>query len=227
MNSQCSSAADCDYIPGMDDDWRLRIDLHEHGRAHGLLERLDSSELEHQLDASFTDRVAVSRENSELFVYAGSRDQAEKAGQVAQSFADEHQWDADFELRRWHPEAERWEDPDAPLPATHAQHAAEHAELIASERQESEPAFEVRVQCSSRTEARELVEKLRREGLPAVRRYSYVLVGVRDEDTAQALTDRLRAEAPAGSEVTAEGTARTVLAAVGTSPFAVFGGLGG
>jgi hypothetical protein len=168
----------------------------------------------------------VSRENSELFCYAGSREQAEKAEQLARAFAGEHGWELELELRRWHPDAEKWEEPDTPLPATDAQRAAEHAELIASER-EGEPEFEVRITCADRHQARELRETLRREGFPAVSRYNFVLVGASDEDSAQALTDRLGREAPEGSTVTAEATARAVLTAVGTSPFAVFGGLGG
>ena len=210
----------------MDDDWRLRIDLHDHGRAHKLLERLDSDELEHQLETSFMDRVVVSREGAELFLYAGTREQAERAAELSRSVAGEHGWDADYQLRRWHPIAEEWEDPDKPLPATDAERAAEHHQLIETERHET-PEFEVRIECASRTDARELVDKLRGEGLPSVQRSNYVLVGARDEDSANELADRLRAEAPAGAIVTAEGTVGMVLAAVGPNPFAIFGGLGG
>ena len=211
----------------MDDDWRLRIDPHDHGRAHRLLEQLDTTELEHRLETSFRDRVIVSRENSELFLYAGTREQAERAGELASSIAREHEWEIDLELRRWHPVAEEWEDPDKPLPSTEAERAAEHAELIEAERSEEIPGFEVRIECTSRQAARDLRDKLRQEGLPSVQRSSYVLVGARDEDSAKALADRLRKEAPPGSIVTAEGTLAAVEAAVGPNPFSIFGGLGG
>jgi hypothetical protein len=118
----------------MNDDWRLRIEMHEDSLAGKLLERLDASELEHQLESSFHDRVIVSRENSTLFLYTGSRAQAEQAQAVAQRVAADHSWEVGFELRRWHPAAESWEDPDKSLPASDAERAAEHAELIASER---------------------------------------------------------------------------------------------
>jgi hypothetical protein len=211
----------------MNDDWRLHIDVHEPSRARHLLERFDSSELEHELETSFHDRVIVSREDSTLFLYTGTREQAERALGLARQMARERGWEIDFELSHWHPTAEAWEDPDKPLPTTDAERAAEHAELIASERAEEAPAFEVRIELSSRQAARELADRLRAEGIPNVDRAHYVLVGASDEDSVQALATRLRAEAPPGSTVTAEGTIGTVEAAVGQNPFAVFGGLGG
>jgi hypothetical protein len=211
----------------MSDDWRLRIDIHETGRALRLLDRLDASELEHELSSSFRDRVIISRENSTLYCYAGAREQAERAEELARRLAAENDWEVDFALHRWHATAGRWEDADVPLPATDAERAAEHAEMIASERAQQVPEFEVRVECATRREARELADRLDAEGLPNVHRASYVLVGAADEDSAKSLAERLRAEAPAGSSVTAEGTLNTVLAELGPNPFAIFGGMGG
>jgi hypothetical protein len=211
----------------MSDDWRLTIDVHDPSRARRLLDRLNASEIEHELESSFHDRVIVSREHSTLYCYAGAPEQAERAEEVVRRLAAEHDWQLDIALHRWHETAERWEDPDVPLPATDAERAAEHAELIASERAQPEPEFEVRVECSTRRAARELADKLREEGLPNVHRARYVLVGASDEDSATALAERLRAEAPAGSTVRAEATASAVLADVGPNPFAIFGGLGG
>ncbi len=211
----------------MNDDWRLRIDVHEPSQARRLLERLDSSELEHELDTSFGDRVIVSREGPTLFCYTGAHEQAERAQELARRLADEHDWQVDFELLHWHPTAESWEDPDIPLPAGDVEHAIEHSERIARERSEAQPEFEVRIETPSRQAARELAERLQREGLPNVHRASYVLVGASDEDSASALAERLRADAPPGSTVTTEGTVGAVLARVGPNPFAVFGGMGG
>jgi hypothetical protein len=211
----------------MDDDWRLRIDLHDHGRAHRLLEQLDTTDLEHRLETEFRHRVIVSRENSEIFLYAGTREQAERAAEFVRSIAEQQHWEIDLELRRWHPTAEEWEDPDKPLPSTEAERSAEHAEMIEAERSEPEPEFEVRIECDSRHAARELADKLRQEGLPNVQRSNYVLVGATDEDSANALAERLKAEAPPGSVVRAEGTARYVEQSVGPNPFSIFGGLGG
>jgi hypothetical protein len=216
----------------MSDDWRLRIDVHDHGRAHRLLQHVDATDLEHQLESAFHDRVVVSNEGSTIFFYAGQREQAERAREVARRFADEQGWEVGLELRHWHPTAEAWEDADKPLPADDTQRAAEHAELIADERrqalEEGLPEFEVRIECRSRADAQSLSEKLRAEGLLNVHRFKYVIVGAPDEDSANALADRIRAEAPEGSVVTAEGTLGAVLTEGGAAnPFAVFGGMGG
>ena len=211
----------------MNDDWRLRIDLREGGLAHGLIERLDASELEQKLETSFSDRVVVSREGSEVFFYAGAREQAEQAERLARSLAAEHDWGLDCELQRWHPVSESWESPDKPLPSSEPERAAEHAELIASERRDDYLEFEVRVECASRQAAIELTAKLRAEGLPVLHRFRFVVIGAPDEDSAAALAERIREQAPPDSTVTAEGTPAAALAKVGPNPFAIFGGMGG
>ena len=215
----------------MSDDWRLRVALHQGGHAHKLAERLDASELEHQLEASFHDRLVVSREGDELFCYAGSRDQAEAAEKLVRSIAAEHGWDADYELRHWHESAELWEDPDVPLPQTDAERADEHAALIQREREELEkrgrPEFEVRVQFDSRHDAAAFAETLSKEGLPTARRWKYLVVGATDEDSANALASRLRDEAPPGTTVTAEGTGSAAYDERPANPFWFLGGLAG
>jgi hypothetical protein len=214
----------------MSDDWRLRVDLHEHGRAHSLTERLEASEFEHDLEAEFHDRVAVSHDGAEVFCYTGTKAQAEAAERLIRSLAAEHGWHLDSELKRWHASAEEWEDPDEELPESDAQRAAERAELIARERQEVKergyPEFEVRVQCVSHHDAMLFVEELRGQGLPSVHRWKYVLVGADDEDSAAALAERLRDGAPPGSTVTVEGTSWAAYAERPPNPFAIFGGLG-
>jgi hypothetical protein len=215
----------------MTDDWRLRVDLHEHGPARALTERLAASELEHDLEASFHDRVVVSRDGNEVFVYTGGREQADGAGELIESLASEHGWTLEIELMRWHPDAEEWRDPAEPLPASDAERAAERAALIEQERREAAergyPEFEVRVECQTPVDAAALSERLRAEGLTNIRRSSYLLVGAADEDTAKALSERLRDEAPAGCTVIAEGTPMAGYAARPQNPFAVLGGFGG
>jgi len=215
----------------MSDDWRLRIAVREGGHAHKLTERLHASDLEHELEASFRDRLVVSREGVELFCYASSRDQAEGAQALVRSVAAEHGWHADCELRHWHEAAEQWEEPDVPLPKTDSERTAEHAVLIESEREEEEksgePEFEVRVQFESHHDAVAFADKLRQEGLPTARRWKYLVVGATDEDSANRLAARIREEAPPGVTVTAEGSGRAVYDERPRSPFWFLGGLGG
>jgi hypothetical protein len=215
----------------MSDDWRLRVVLHEGGHVHKFAERLDASDLEHELEASFHDRLVVSQDGGELFCYAGARDQAEAAEKLVRSVAAEHGWRVDCELRHWHETAEQWEEPDVPLPQDDAQRAAEHAALIQSEREELEkqgqPEFEVRVQFDSHRDAAAFAERLGQEGLPAARRWKYLVVGAADQDSADALAARLRDEAPPGTTVTAEGSGKAAYDERPPNPFWFLGGLAG
>jgi hypothetical protein len=215
----------------MSDDWRLRVHLHESGAAHKLTEHLDSSELEHELEKRSENRIVVSRDGDEVFCYADTRDQIEGVERLIRSFASDHGWQLDTELRRWHPSAEEWEDPDKPLPETDAERAAEHRGLIERERREETAEgyaeFEVRVQCHSHRDAVALDHKLRAEGLPTVRRWKYLLIPGSDEDAAKALAERLRSEAPEGTTVSAEGSRRAVFEEAPSNRWAIFGGLGG
>jgi hypothetical protein len=219
----------------MNDDWRLRVDVCEDGRAHQLTERLAAFDLAHALGTSFSDRVIVSRDGAEVFCYAATREQAEAARSAIEKIAAQHDWQVEFSLAHWHPVAERWEDPDAPLPATGEEAAAERAELMGREREESVeqgyPDYEVRVRCASREDASALARTLRAEGYALVQRGEFLVLGVADEDSARQLAARVRAQAPAGSDVVAEGSVPEVVSeapfATPFNPFAVFGGLGG
>jgi hypothetical protein len=68
-----------------------------------------------------------------------------------------------------------------------------------------------------------LSKQLRKEGLPAVHRWRYLLVGATDEDSAKALAERIRNEAPTGNQVKVEGTWAAVYAERAPNPFAVLG----
>lgn len=215
----------------MNDDWRLRVDLHEHSFAHQLSEALDAVQIEHQLERSFHDRIVVSVDGPEVFCYAGTRAQAEAAEQLIRQLLTDHGWEADIDLAHWHPISEQWENPDEPLPDSETDAARERAERIAAERAESAeqgyPEFEVRIQCGSRARAGELSDKLEHEGIPNVHRWSYVLVGATDEQSAQQLAERLRSEVPAGTEITVELNQLAIWENRPGNPFAVLGGLAG
>lgn len=220
---------------GMNDDWRLRVDLHEQGTARELTSRLEAFDLVHELGTAFGDRVIVSRDGAEVFCYTATREQAEAAEAVIRSLASDHGWNVDFELRRWHAAAEEWEDPDEPLPTSDAENAAERAELMLRERAETQaegyPEYEVRVRCATRSDAVRLAVQLRLEGFATVQRGEFLVLGAADEDSATALAERVRTEAPPGSDVVAEGSVPEIVSespfATPFNPFAVFGGLSG
>jgi len=215
----------------VNDDWRLRVMLRDPEHANALAGNLAASAIARDLSTRLQDRVVISRDGSELFLYAGAREGVDGAKQVIAQLAAEHDWQPEFELKRWHATSEEWEDADVPLPTTPDEQAAERAELMEREREEAAEQgrsdFEVRVQCRSHADAVHLAEQLESEGLPHARRWRYVIVGATDEDSAQSLAERLRGEAPDGSEVTVEGTAGAALAGRPSNVFALFGGLGG
>jgi len=215
----------------MNDDWRIRATLKNNARAAELGELLNRGDVEHDLATAPGDRVIVSVDDHQVYLYASNREQAERASQALGKLARDRGWDITAELRRWHPVAEEWEDPDAPLPATDAATEQEHAELIAEERLESErlgfSEYEVRVGCASHRDTVDLARRLRSEGIPSLRRWRYLLVGATDEESAAALAKRISGEVPADCKVTVEASLAAVNAELPANPFAVFGGLGG
>lgn len=214
----------------MSDDWRVKVSVADHQQALALSDALRQGEVAHELADAPAGRVVVSVDERELFVYANTREQAQAALTAVAAEAARRNIGAQSELHRWHPAAERWEDPDVPLPEDPAGEHAEHAELIAAERAESErygfPEWEVRVTCQSHSDTVALADQLREQGLPSVRRWRYLLVGAADEDAAAELARRIGALAPAGSSVTIEQTIGAALEQAPPNPFAVFGGLG-
>jgi hypothetical protein len=217
--------------PAVNDDWRLRIDAHDDRDARDLTHALEEHAGEPSGFGSIDDRVIVTHDGSEVFCYAATREQAEQTQKEIESLASGTEWKLDFELRHWHPTAEEWEDPDTPLPENDAQMAAERRERIEQERADSAedgyPDFEVRIHCRSHRAANELAERLEAEGVPFTHRWSTVLVGATDEDSAAQLAERMRAEAPDGSEVSVEGNLRSVYNERPGRRFWLLGGLGG
>ena len=214
----------------MNDDWRVRVDLQDAGSAHRLGETLQAAELESDLRRSYSDRVVVSIDGGEVFLYAPDRSQAQAAQQLVERVASEHGWTVSSELRRWHPEAEIWEDPESPEPVTDDQHTAEDGIRNAGERRDSAeqgyPDSEVRVTCASRHEAGELSDRLSSEGIANVHRWDWVLIGANDEDDAKAIAQRLRGELP-GAQISVESNMRKVWNQLPGNPFAWLGGLAG
>jgi hypothetical protein len=214
----------------MNDDWRVRVTCPTTATSVALSEELRSGHIEHELQSEAGDRVIVSVEGHELFLYASTREQAQKATDAIDRLARGAGVAVETELRRWHPVAEEWVDADAPLPQSDEAAAAEHAELMQRERQESASMhfseWEVRVECSSHRDVVALAQRLRDENIPSVRRWRYLLVGATDEDSARALAQRIEADLPAGGTVEVEASGPAIEAELPPNPFAVFGGLG-
>ncbi len=195
----------------MKDDWRIRIDVAEE-HAEGLLERLGldlGSEARELADELKGRRLAVSRDDDTIFVYAGSRAEAE----TARSIVDAELREAGTEARigpieHWLADEDRWDD-EPPEEFEPEQEVLEHGRAP----------WEVRVEAGSPHEAEELARRLQDEGYGVLRRHTYVLVGASSEEEAHDLAKRLHGEAEASGELVYE--------TLPQNPFAIFGGLGG
>jgi N-acetylglutamate synthase/N-acetylornithine aminotransferase len=194
----------------MNDDWRIRIQPREAAHADTLLGRLgldlgsdEAKRLARELEGH---RLAVSRDDDTIFVYAESQAQAEQARLIVEAELRDEEIEAEVEVERWLHDQERWSN-EPP------QETWEQEEL-----ERGYAPWEVRVERDSHDEAEELADTLESDGYDVVRRWRYVIVGARSEEEARKLAKRLHGEAEPGGEVVWEVTPQ--------NPFALFGGLG-
>ena len=197
------------------DDWRIRIEVEEEEHAAGFLERLTGdlgSEAQELAKNLASHRLAVSRDENTVYVYAATRAAAESAHAVVEAELREHELESrTSKVEHWIDEEDRWDD--EPPGETW-------------EEEELDRGFapwEVRVETSSPDEARKLAGQLESEGYRPERRFQYLIVGTASREDADALAARLHGEVEAGGEVAAEAWD----ARPGNRWFAVFGGLGG
>ena len=195
----------------MNDDWRIRIELEEE-HAEGLLDRLGldlGSEARHLADELQGRRLVVSRDDETLFVYAGSRAEAERAHEVIEAQLREDGAEARVgRIEHWLADEDRWDD-----------EPPQEFDAEQEVRDEGLSPWEVRVEASSPQEAQALGDKLEAEGHGVVRRHTYVLVGAATEEEARELAKRLHGQAEASGELVYE--------TLPQNPFVIFGGLGG
>jgi hypothetical protein len=192
------------------DDWRIRIELPDEEGAHGLLERLglarrDAAGLADELREH---RLAVSRDDGIVFVYAASGMQAEEATRIIeQELRDAGLEPSRFVIEHWLEDQDRWDDePREPDP---------EEELL----ERGYAPWEVRVECKTLREARELADRLREEGYGVSRTFRYVIAGTESREQAVELARRIHGEVEPGGELVYEVQPQ--------NPFAVFGGLAG
>jgi hypothetical protein len=123
-----------------------------------------------------------------------------------------------------------WKDASVPLPETEQELRAEHERMQEREAAESlekgRAEWEVRIELQTHEDTVALAERLESEGVPVVRRHTFLLAGALNEDDAHALAKRLEAEAPKGARIEVEPGGGLVWEIAPENPFAVFGGLG-
>lgn len=193
------------------DDWRIRIELPEERHAGALLARLGfelspaARELARELERH---RLAVTQDGNVVFVYAGTLDQAS----MARTIVDEELKRLEAEPRslrieQWLENEDRWD------------HEAPHPTIEQEVLSRGYAPWEVRVECPSHAEAKELADRLEADGYDVVRRWRYVIVGTASRKDADELAERVHGEVEPGGELVWE--------VLPQNPFVVFGGLGG
>jgi hypothetical protein len=214
----------------MADDWRVTIDFDDEGDGTQFTEWLAAVELESEERHQLGDRVVVSRDGPRVFLYADSEDQARSVYQTAQARIETEGRSAVTALERWHPVEQAWKDAAVPLPQSDQEELAEHERLQEREAAESlekgRAEWEVRIELPTHEDTVALAERLESEGVPVVRRHTFLLAGALNEDDARALAKRLESEAPQGARIEVEPGGGLVWEVAPENPFAIFGGLG-
>ena len=187
----------------MAEDFRVEVELDdEYG--YSLWERLRALHLDDEARRRLGENVIVTRDGSQLFLYADDAHRAREAEKVVRQLVEADSLSAEIRLTRWHPVEETWEDVSVPLPRTPEEEQAEYdarvAEEAAEAAEEGSYDWQVVVHLTSRDDAAELAERLGGEGLPVAHRWRYVVVGALTDDAAEQLADRLRREEP-GADV--------------------------
>jgi hypothetical protein len=193
------------------DDWRVRVELEEERHATDFLARLgldlgsEARELAKELEDH---RLAVSNDHDSVFVYAATRDAARKAKAIVETELKELGLRAEeMQIEHWLHDEDRWDD-EPPGPDI-------EEELL----EEGYAPWEVRIECDSVDEARELADRLEKEGYGIVRRAHYVIAGTATKEDAEELAARVHGKVEPGGELVYEVTPQ--------NPFAIFGGLAG
>jgi hypothetical protein len=210
----------------MSDDWRVEIDVEEHGGLRHLLDSVRDHKMAREARERLRGGVTVTVDDDRLFAYAPTEAQAHEAQRILCQLAAERGLKARAAVARWHPEEQRWEPIGQPLPQTAAEHEAERGARDADQAREAGERgyaeWEVRIELADHDVASVLSARLESEGMAVVCRSRVVIVVVSSQDEAAALADRIRAEAPGALRVTAEGSAAVAMDEL--NPFTVISG---
>ena len=215
----------------MADDWRVTIDFDDEGDGTQLAEWLAALELEAEERSTLGDRVVVSRDGARVYLYSDLEGPAREALRTVSSRIEQEGLAAVTALERWHPVEQAWKDGSVPMPTTAHGLAEEHDRRQDREAAESarsgDAQWEVRVELPDHDDTVRLAERLESDGVPVVRRHTFLLAGGVNEDEARDLAERIRREAPEGARVEVEPGGGMVWEVSPQNPFVVFGGLGG
>jgi Phosphotriesterase family len=188
------------------DEWRVEIDLEDDEQHLTLGERIRSLDLDDEARRRLGDSVTVTRDGPRMFMYATTESAVREAERVARELIVSEGLSVEPRVTRWHPDEEAWRDAAEPLPQTEAEREAERARHEAAEARQAAREgvydYEVHVNPPHHGDAVELERRLEDEGLVVRRRWKHLRVEALTDERANELAERIRAEAPEGTEVT-------------------------
>jgi hypothetical protein len=192
------------------EDWRVEITLDDERHGHDLGERLRSHDLDDEVRERLGNRVYVSRNDEQLFLYAGTEEQARAAEEVVRELVAAEGLSADFRgVTRWHPIEQDWKDASIPLPHTGEEVREELERREAAERREAEQQgsydWVVKINFGDGSDAKRIAKTLQAAGHPVDRIWRWVTVHVVTEEAGTSLISSLEGELPEDAEIWLEG----------------------
>ncbi len=141
----------------MADDWRVTVNLPGEEKARELADWLHALEVDDAVRAKLGGRIAVSRDEDVIYLYADDEAPAREAARLVQTQLGDPA-EGTVELTRWHPVEQSWADADVPLPSTPEEWEAEH------DRQQDREAAESLASGHAEWEVRVELRRPRRDG---------------------------------------------------------------
>jgi len=180
-------------LRAMADDWRVRVELADENARWEFTELLQDglSPLGTDLAAELeSGRVSVSGDDENLFVYADTSAQAERAHSVILSELEHHAIDATTSgVEHWLADEERWDN--EPAGDTWEEEVADKGYAP----------WEVLLTCGSRHEAVTLEKQLEDEGYNPIRQWKHLTIGAETREEADELAARVHGDVQAGGGV--------------------------
>src|SRR5258708_26048702 len=98
----------------MSDEYRVEVELDDPEHGYSLGERLRSFKLDDQVKDRLGDQVTVTRNGSQVLLYASSEDDVRTASQVVADLLGKDTLSPTVRVNRWHPPHEQWLVASAP-----------------------------------------------------------------------------------------------------------------
>ena len=192
------------------EDWRVEINLDDEHEGYDVGERLRSQDLDDEARARLGERVYVSRNGPQLFLYAGSEPQAREAESVVRQLVETDNLSAEFAgVTRWHPVEQEWKDASIPLPRTETEIRRELERREAAERRDvaEEGSYDwlVKINLPSAADAERIADTLDAAGHRVHRIWRWVTVDVLTEEIGNEVISSLQEALPADAEIWLEG----------------------